>query len=457
MLLRVHPVRQRAAECRPFTVPASKPETQRALVLGALADGTSVIRNDLRCLETRVMQQAMRAFGARISSEEDQLTIAPGRDEDAARTTPRIICCDGSGLVARVSAALAFTQATPTVITGDDILRGREMQALFSALERGNRPIAYLAQPYHLPIVVTPGTLKGGTYELPGDVSSQFVSALLLSSPLATDPVTIKVAAPVLCGSYIRQTVAAMQRAGVTVHHEANLSELHVVPAPYRPFVATVGADYTSASYFLAAAALSEGPTTLRRIGADTLQGEAAFVEVLRELGVRCDYDAEAETLNIRNDKGELRGDYHFDVSDCPNIVPTLATLGSFVEGRFRVTGASIVRFHKSPRIDAMIGELRKLGVQIVPVMSGRVVDGFEVRGRASYRGGASFSSWRDHRVFMSLFLTALRTREPSTIDGYNEVENSFPGFLEQFATYGIRCEQLDGAEMPKQDAALGA
>jgi 3-phosphoshikimate 1-carboxyvinyltransferase len=426
---------------RDFFVPGSKPETQRAILIGSLANGTSTITHDLRCRETAIMKRAAQALGAVFIEDEERLAVVGVSLRGMQTDCVPVIRSEGSGLVARTFAVLGTVRPGPLVVTGDDILCGREMRPLFEVLNDTAPSLEYIGAPYHLPVLVHGGGLKGGEYELPGDVSSQFITALLIGAPMAESPVTIRVRGTVLSGSYLRQTIAAMKLAGVTVQHDDDLKWFHVPEAEYQPFSQHIAGDYTSASYFLLAAALSEGTTVLRNISKHSLQGEREIVNILEEIGVTCSFDSESEILTVKNNRSSFRGNYEFDISDCPNIAPTLAALGSYVNGRFRVIGASITRLHKSSRVDAMVHELRKLGVQITPISKNGVVDGFEVRGRDSYEGGQLFSSWRDHRIFMSLFVASLRHRNPNWIDGYADVDCSFPTFLEQFEHNGAKFE----------------
>jgi 3-phosphoshikimate 1-carboxyvinyltransferase len=426
---------------REFHVPGSKSESQRAILIGSLANGRSTITNDLRCRETNTMKRAVQALGAVTTESGKQLVIDGASLGKRTTSDVTVIHCEGSGLVARIFTVLGLLRPDGLVITGDDILRGREMKPLFEALDKKNCPLVYLGEPYRLPIVVRGVGLKGGEYELPGDVSSQFITALLLAAPFAEPALTLKVRGTVLSGSYLRQTIAAMKTAGVRVEHDDGLSRFRVTPGEYRPFSQRISGDYTSASYFLAAAALSQGTTVLGNIDEHSLQGERAMVQILEAMDISCHFQTETESLIVENPHESLRGNYEFDVSDCPNIVPTLAALGSFVEGVFRVVGASIAQLHKSPRVDAMVTELQKLGVDITPLSKNGLVDGFEVRGRPWYDGGQTLSSWRDHRVFMSLFVASLRHRKSNLINGYADVDCSFPGFFEQFEQNGARFE----------------
>jgi 3-phosphoshikimate 1-carboxyvinyltransferase len=437
-----------------FSVPSSKPETQRAIALAAMAPGASVVHNDLRCLETTTMKTAVRALGANVSERDGHLEIEGVDLKGRCLSDLPIIDCKGSGLVCRMSAAVASAMGSSVVITGDDILRRREMRALFDALDKRNGSLRYLCEPWKIPVVVRGTGLAGGVYEVPGDISSQFITALLVAAPLARSPVEVRVTGTVMSGSYIRQTVAAMKMAGIAVVHDDALSSFQVPVGTYKPFETRISGDYTSASYFLAAAALFEGRTVLSNMDSQSLQGERAMLDVIDALGLTTRFDPSLETLEVENKTGRLIGDFEFDASDCPNIVPTLAAIGMFVEGIFRVKGAAITRLHKSPRVEAMVAELTKLGADVKPLYARGVLDGFEVRGRRRYRGGVSLSSWRDHRIFMSLFVASLRMERPNLIDGYADTSCSFPGFLEQFQAVGARFAPVSG---PADDASEGS
>ena len=395
------------------------------------------------------MKRAAEALGA-VFIEDDRHLVIDGSSSLSKKSGDiSLIDAGGSALVARAFAVLGTLSPVPLIITGDSILRGREMSALFDALNKKRRAIEYLAEPYCLPVLVRGGGLCGGDYELPGDVSSQFITALLIAAPLADSPMRITVRDPVLSRPYISQTVVAMEKAGIHVECENTLKSFRVPLGKYQQFSQSISGDYTSASYFLAAAALSTGRTVLKDIRQDSLQGEKAVVNVLTELGVKCEFDSLTDSLFVENHRRSLEGKYEVDVRDCPNIVPTLAALGSFVDGVFKVRGASITRLHKSSRVEAMVSELRKLGVDISVIYRSGVVDGFDVRGRQSYEGGQVLSSWRDHRIFMSLFVASLRHHNPNCIDGYADVDCSFPSFFEQFAHNGaefqIAAERADG------------
>jgi len=412
-----------------FRVPSSKPETQRAIVAASLADGESRIFNDLRCAETDLMKEGCRALGAVIEEQDDHLRIVGvGGRPQAAR---RLIDAGGSALVLRMLAAISSAAPGPSVLTGDSTLRGRVMAPLLGALGALGAEVEPILGNGCAPLVNWGGGLAGGRCVLPGDVSSQFVTALLFAAPLAAAPVDLTVSDRVFSQSYIRQSLAQLARSGVTVEAADDLRRLRILPGRYRPGEWTVGGDYTSASYLLAAAALLPGRSVLENLDSDSLQGERAILDMLAELGLDVEVDSAARSVTVENRGDSLRGDFEFDVADCPNILPTLAAIGAFVDGRLRITGGRLTRFHKSVRIEAMAAELAALGADIRPILRDGVVDGFEIAGRPGYAGGASLSGHGDHRIFMSLFVASLRVERPCRISGGEDVGLSFPGFFE--------------------------
>ncbi|MFT3803420.1 MAG: 3-phosphoshikimate 1-carboxyvinyltransferase [Burkholderiaceae bacterium] len=417
-------------------VPSSKPETQRALLTAALADGTSTIYNDLRCRETSAMVAACEAIGARIEWHEDRMIVTGVGGLPDANRAVTIVQAHGSGLVFRVFTALGSVLKGPVAITGDAILRRRPMGPLIESLRALGASIEYLGDEGCAPVIVNSDRLTGGTTHIAGDISSQFITALLLAAPFAQAPTQIRVTGTILSQSYIRQTLAAMRESGIDVSEGegGSLSELEVKPGCYKPHDSFIHGDFTSASYLLAAAALYPGRYVLGNMTSDSLQGERTIVDIVRQLGVALEFDEDRKLLHVWNKGDGMRGDHIFDVSDSPNIVPTLAALGSFVDGSFTVTGGSITRLHKSPRIQAMVTELRKLGVDITPTERGGVVDGFCIRGdgRPLY-GGIELDGWSDHRIVMSLHMISGRCLQRNTLRGEDSVDSSFPGFFEAF------------------------
>lgn len=434
MYLRIEPLSELG---RDMKVPASKPETQRAILAATLADGTSIIHNDLRCLETDTMKRACRQLGATLVEDGDALRV----DGTGGRFGDDMLVVDakGSGLVFRTMMALSSMRGVPTILTGDATLRRRVMTPLFDALHTLGASFAYLADETKAPVINWGRALQGGSVTIPGEISSQFITAVLMAAPLAKQPITLRVTPPVLSQSYIAQTLDTLRMAGIRAEAGADFTSYRVAPGRYTRFETRINADFTSLSYLLMACAIFPGAYRLHGLDPETLQGEQLFIDIVQALGVKIAYLPE-RVMSVDSTGIDFDGQFEFDVSNGPNIIPTLVALSLFVTGRFAITGGSVTRFHKSSRIEAMVEEARKLGADITITRApGGHVDGFVTRGRARYEGGVTLSSHGDHRNFMSLFVAALRCDKPCNLDGYEDIVCSFPDFIDQFTRLGVR------------------
>lgn len=422
-------------------VPSSKPETQRAILIGALARGTTHVQRPVHCPETAVMKRCCSALGATITETDGELTVT-GSILDA-EGPPVTLDCQGSALAARIFAALAPHLRRPVTLTGDAVLRSRVMAPLFDALRQLGAQFEFLDRDGLLPVRVTPSRLPGGTCRIRGDVSSEFITALLIAAPLADRPVEIAVEGPVYSAPYIGQTVEVMRHAGVAVEVEPGYRALRVPPGPYRPVVTRVFGDYTLASYFVAKAVLFPGVTRLGNMVEWSLHAERAILDVLRAYRIPFRFDTTTHELVIESDCGAPEGDLEFDVRDCPNILPTLGVIGAYSTGTMRVTGARLTNFHKSPRAQVMVEALRALGAdaELLTAADG-LPDGFVVRGRPAY-SGAVLDCHNDHRILCALFVACLRATSPSRLHGIEPCRPFVAPLLQSFATLGARWQYV--------------
>ena len=434
-------------------IPSSKPETQRAILIGTFARGTSRVCNDLRCVETTTMKNACRAIGSKITEQQNYLEVEGVANTSLLDGEMPIVDCLGSGLVARTFLTISSILKFPVCVTGDEVLKNRVISPLISTLEGLGINFEYLGEKGKLPIVNRSTNFPGGLCVVPGNISSQFITSLLLAAPLADTPLEIQVDGEIYSKSYIRQTLAAMEHAGVQVEHSEGLDFFKVKPSNYQAVNTHIFGDYTSASYLLAKAALFPGTMRLLNMSEHSLQGEKAIIDLLKALKLHIYFDESKKELIVQNDLSYLEGDIEFDTTDCPNIIPTLAVIGAFVRGKFRLTGGTVTNYHKCSRIEAMITELKKMGVNIEPIYKNGIYDGFEIQGKSEYRGGVKLSSWGDHRIFLSLFVASLKVIEPNFIDGFESVNCSFPGFLQEFSKLGAEYEVIPGLNLPTEPA----
>jgi len=440
-------IARRAPITGELTAPASKPETQRALVMGALGSGTTVIHRPLIAREIQVMMEACRALGAAVDATPERLRVTGIDAANAGRGTRHDcrVWSAGSALVARTFLAIGAGLPGRVVIDGNPNLKGRPFAPLLGALQGKGVGIDFLEGAGRLPFAARSSSLPGGTYRLETQVSSQFATALLVASPLASDPLAIELVGPAYSLSYIRQTLDMMARFGVAAEVDEGLGRIAVPHGrSYRAQRVELTGDFTSASYVLGAAFVTRGHIKVANLDPASLQGERAIVAILEALGARIRWHR-GNVLEIDCTAVPAAVDAAIDLADSPNILPTVAAGAAPVGGRVRITGARLTQNHKSPRIEAMAAELGRAGVALrVLHDAAGAIDGLEIRGRRHHAGGVAFGSHGDHRIFMSLVLFALACDRACVFADGESTLDSFPGFA----------AALDLDDVPLQGAA---
>jgi 3-phosphoshikimate 1-carboxyvinyltransferase len=393
--------------------PGSKSITNRALLCAALAPGTSVLRGALFADDTRAMLGAVGALGAGVDARESEATIriVGGR---LARTPTRIHAGQ-SGTTSRFVLAAAALGSAECVVDGEHQLRVRPFAPLVDALVQLGASVRALDEPGHLPLAVR-GPLAGGEVAISGHISSQFLSGLMLAGPRMENGLTVELTSPLVSAPYVEMTRAVMAAFG-------GVSDgLRVEPGEYRATNFAVEPDASAASYFFAAAAISDGRVTVTGIGRDSLQGDVAFVDVLERMGAHVERRGDSITVA---GAGELRG-IEVDMSDISDTAQTLAAVAVFADGPTRVRGIGFIRRKETDRIAAIVGELRRAGIEASEEEDGFVIVPGPLR-------PVRFETHDDHRMVMSLALLGLRV-EGIELANPSCVAKTYPGFFEDLA-----------------------
>lgn len=289
----------------------------------------------------------------------------------------------------------------------------------------------------HIPQgLVVEGALRSGRYELAGDVSSQFISGLLFALPLLEGDSTLQLLPPVESRSYIQLTRQVQQRFGV---HSRWLSERELlIPGgqQYRPCRYTVEGDYSQAAFPAVLGAVCGG-VTITGLAADTLQGDAVILDILRRAGAR--FTADADGLHF--EKAPLHG-VDIDLADCPDLGPVLMVLGLLCSGTTCIRNAQRLRLKESDRIAAMEAELQACGGRIQSDGGQILIQGCA---GALHAPAAPLQGHNDHRVVMSLTVLALAAGLPVTIDGAEAVAKSWPDFFDAARALGAEVNEYAG------------
>lgn len=403
-------------------VPGSKSLTNRALALAALADGTSTIDNVLLADDTEAMLGALEAL--LITYEFDRAARRAVVHGCAGHVPADSATIDArrSGTTARF--LLPILGAFPGFyrITGSDQLLARPMGELLDAVRALGASVQELGAPGHLPAEVGFGYM-GDAVSVRGDITSQFLSGLMLTGPLIDGGLQIEVTTELVSRPYVEMTAAMMRWFGATV--EIGERVIRIGGGGYAATDVRVEPDASSASYLLAAAALVGGSVRVEGLSRASLQGDVAFVDVLAAMGAEVvEHD---DAIEVRGNGGVLRG-IDVDLHDLPDMALTVAALAPFADRPTRVSGVAVIRGHESDRIDVIRRELDKLGVRV-----DADADSFTVHPADELRP-ATLDSYDDHRVAMAFALIGLRA-PGILIAGPDCVDKTFPEFWDALAS----------------------
>jgi len=389
------------------TVPGSKSITNRALVCAALAEGTSTITGALVADDTSAMSACLSALGARISWTGSDVTVeglAGAVAADGVELDARL-----SGTTSRFVLPLLALGSGRKRLDGAAPLRRRPMGPALEALRALGAVVDEDGDPGCLPVVVS-GPVAGGAVEIRADLSSQFVSGLLLAGPAMPKGLQVSLLGDLVATPFVDMTASVMQAFG------GHIADLVVEAGRYRGREFAVEPDASAASYFFAAAAVTGGRITVTGLGRDSLQGDIGFLHVLEEMGASVEIGEREATVTGR----PLHG-IDVDLGDMPDMAQTFAAVAACAAGESRVRGVRVIRGHETDRIAAVVTELRRCGVG-----AEEHDDGFTVR--PGPLRATAVQTYDDHRMAMSFAVLSLL--EPGiTVDDPSVVAKTFPGF----------------------------
>ena len=398
-------------------VPGSKSITNRALVVAALAEGPSVLTGALHADDTAAMAAALGRLGIPVTAEAGMATLRVTGVAGRVPPGPADLDARLSGTTARFLLPLLALGSGRYRLDGAPSLRERPMGPLVAGL-RHLGAVVEDERAGHLPVTVKAGGLRGGSVRLPGSVSSQFVSGLLLSGPAMAGGLHVELEPPIVSRPYLALTTATMAAFGVSVQGDAD-SGLTVAPGRYRGRQFHIEPDASAAAYFFAAAAICGGQVRVPGLGASSVQGDLAFVDILAAMGATVRRGAgEVEVSG----GAELRG-IEVDMAGCSDQAQTLAAVAVFASSPTRIKGIGFIRGKETDRIAAVVTELRRCGIE-----AEEEADGFVVHPGQPHP--AVVRTYDDHRMAMSFTLLGLRAPGIQIADA-ECVAKTFPDFFE--------------------------
>jgi len=395
-------------------VPGSKSYTHRILIASALSTGNCVIRNGLESDDTRYTIGALRQMGVEISRDSEHLLVRGTGGRFLPFPDP--IDLGNSGTSMRLLTAVASLGQNTYRLTGSDRMRERPIQDLVDALQQLHIPVKCINSNGCPPVEVKGGRIDGGPVSINCRISSQYLSALLLIAPLTREGLDITVTEGPVSRPYVDMTVSVMERLKIIVHRNG-YEEFHIPGnQAYSPGHYLIEPDCSQAGYFWATAAVTGACVTVEGLSENTEQGDLRFTEVLEQMG--CRRSVAADGISIA---GRALAAVDIDMSDMPDLVPTLAVVAAFAEGTTVIRNVAHLRVKESDRLGAVAGELAKLGINARCTDDGLIIQG----GRPS---GAVIDPHDDHRLAMSFAVVGLVT-PGIRIQNERCVEKSFPDF----------------------------
>lgn len=380
-----------------ITPPGSKSYTNRALPIAALADGISVISGALFSDDTRYMAQALRQIGIGVLEDEAAKTFTVTGTSGKLQPSFSPLFIGNSGTSARFLTPLVALGNSEYVIDGVPAMRKRPIGPLTEALNAlgGNVTSSSTGCP---PLRIRASGIRGGRYAIRGDLSSQYLSGLLMSAPYFAQGLELSVIGELVSKPYLQVTGQTMQAFGVPLEIAPAFSSFTVAAGRYSPAAYPVEPDASAASYLFAAAAITGGRVTVPGLGTDSLQGDLNFVRVLEQMG--CEVTMSAAQTTVVG-PSQLRG-VTVDMSQISDTAQTLAAVAVFADGPTRVTGIGFIRGKETDRVRAVVTELQRLGIDAV-----EEADGFVIHPGVSR--AARVQTYDDHRMAMSFALIGLR------------------------------------------------
>lgn len=426
--LRITPIR------RPLNasvrVPGSKSLTNRALLVSALADGTTRLTNALFSDDSRYFANALQTLGFDVRLDE------PNREMTVTGLGGRIPAAKAELFIGNAGTAARFLSAFLTLGHGEYLLDGdpRMRQRPIGDLAEALKQLGAKLQPTNTdnwslvtdysnicpPIKIHASGLPGGKTSIAGDISSQFLSALLMVAPYAQSPVEIELTTDLNSKPYVDMTLAVMRDFGVEIER-LGCEQFTLHPSTYLPITNySIESDASAASYFFAAPAICGGTVTVENISRNSKQGDIAFLDVLQQMGCTV---IETDNCILVTGHSRLRG-IDVDMRDIPDTAQTLASIAPFADSPTRIRGIASARLKETDRVHATCTELTRLGVRVEEHEDGMTIYPCQTFKRSNIQ------TYNDHRMAMSFSLIGLRV-EGVTIEDPSCVSKTFPNFFD--------------------------
>ncbi|KFM14320.1 putative 3-phosphoshikimate 1-carboxyvinyltransferase protein [Marine Group I thaumarchaeote SCGC AAA799-O18] len=403
-----------------ITCPSNKSYTHRAIFLASLADGKSIVKNILKSGDTDATINACKNFGVEVKETGNNITI---NSSGKLKIDNVMIDAANSGTTIRFATAISALSNGKTVLSGDASLKKRPMKPLLDALESlGAKCSSNNGNP---PISVS-GKIKGGEIQIPGNISSQFISALMITAPKLENGIILNVRDNLVSKPYLDATIIAMKKFGVNVETVIPYQKYNIPEQSYKPTTFTVPSDFSSISLLLSAAVLVGENLTIQMSMGDMPQADEAIIDILEVMGVVITLNK--NTIKIKS-PAKLTGG-KFDLSNSPDLLPAIAILALKTSKPIKIFNVKHARYKETDRIKILARELSKLGIKVVEKNDGLILK------NSGSLTGANLDSENDHRLFMAFCIAGMYVGN-CIVSNPESVKISYPDFIQEMKRIG--------------------
>ena len=402
--------------------PANKSYTHRAIFLSALSDGKSIIKKVLHSNDTNATISACRAFGVEVNESDDTVSV-----ENSIGSTVQgsMINAQNSGTTLRIATAIAALSGGNTELTGDDSLKKRPMRPILDSLE--SLGITTESNDGKPPITIK-GKIDGNYVNIKGDISSQFISALLIIAPRLDSGLTIEIDGNVVSKPYIDLTITTMKKFGVDVKVVEPYKKYSILHQIYQPTTFIVPSDFSNLALLLSANILLGDSLKIKISLGDLPQGDEAIVDILEQMGVNVTLDSETITTK----SPELLDGGKFDLSNTPDLLPALAILVLKCKTQIEIFNVKHARYKETDRIAIICNELKKIGVIVTEKEDGMILK------KGDLINGVELNAHEDHRLFMAFSIVGMLIGD-CTVTDPDSAGVSYPDFISDMQNCGAR------------------
>ena len=402
--------------------PPNKSYTHRAIFIASLAMDKSIIKNVLRSEDTNATIDACENFGVHIDDVGNDITVTSANE---LKIKSDIIDAANSGTTIRIAASIASLADHKITLTGDSSLKKRPMQPLLDALESLG---AKCSSDNGSPPISVAGIIKGGEVKISGNVSSQFISALMITAPKLENGLTLNIQGKLVSKPYVDATIEMMKKFGVEVKTETPYKKYVIPEQNYKATTLTIPSDFSSLALLLSASVLLGEDLTIQISTGTMPQADEAIIDILEIMGVVITLDK--NTITVKSPE-KLDGG-KFDLSNSPDLIPAIAILALKASKPIEIFNVEHARYKETDRIAILARELAKLGIKVKEKKDGLVLN------NSKSLTSADLNSENDHRLFMAFCIAGMYIGN-CTISDPESVEISYPNFISEMKRIGCK------------------